>query len=191
MDREPDETEFLKHLRSEKLKAEEARTTYTLRKIAYATTLLGLGSLDDHPTRDDYTLIQIRSVHKFEFPACFDVPGAGHVAGLESTTDTLYKELEEELNLDRDDIYDPEMVGSYDYRGPSSDPILRNVEFRVVFRSRLKADRLSRIGFVDREVAAVSVFALSEIEAIINTYPERVASGLTESFPVYLRGKSK
>ena len=42
----PNETEFLKHLRSEKLKAEEARTTYTLRKLAYATTLLGLGSLD-------------------------------------------------------------------------------------------------------------------------------------------------
>lgn len=145
----------------------------------------------DHPTRDDYTLVQVRSVHKFESPACFDVPGAGHVVGLESTTDTLYKELEEELDLDRDDIYDPEMVGSYDYRGPSSDPILRNVEFRVVFQSRLKADRLSSIGFVDREVSAISVFALSELEAIINTYPERVASGLTESFPIYLRGKSK
>jgi hypothetical protein len=45
MDR-PNETEFLKHLRSEKLKAEEARTTYTLRKLAYTTTLLGLGSLN-------------------------------------------------------------------------------------------------------------------------------------------------
>jgi len=145
----------------------------------------------DHPTRDDYTLVQVRSVHKFESPGCFDVPVAGHVAGLESTTDTLYKELEEELDLDRGDIYVPEMVGSYDYRGPSSDPILRNVEFRVVFQSCLKADRLSSIGFVDREVSAISVFALSELEAIINTYPERVASGLTESFPIYLRGKSK
>jgi len=42
----PNETEFLKHLHTEKLKAEEARATYTLRKLAYATTLLGLGSLD-------------------------------------------------------------------------------------------------------------------------------------------------
>jgi hypothetical protein len=41
-----EETEFIKHLHTEKLKAEEARTTYTLRKLAYATTLLGLGSLD-------------------------------------------------------------------------------------------------------------------------------------------------
>jgi len=145
----------------------------------------------DHPARDDYTLIQVRGVDKFESPGCFDIPVAGHVVGLESTTGTLYKELEEELDLDRDDIYVPEMIGSYDYRGPLSDPILRNVEFRVVFQSRLKADRLSSIGFVDREVAAISVFALSELEAIINTYPDRVASGLTESFPVYLRGKSK
>jgi len=145
----------------------------------------------DHPTRDDYTLVQVRGVHKFESPGCFDVPVAGHVVGLESTTDTLYKELEEELDLDRDDICDPEMVGSYNYHEPWSNPRLRNVEFRVVFQSRLKAGRLSRIGFVDREVAAISVFALSELEAIINTYPERVASGLTESFLVYLRGKSK
>lgn len=42
----PDATEFLKHLRSEKLKAEEARTTYTVNKLAYATALLGLGSLN-------------------------------------------------------------------------------------------------------------------------------------------------
>ena len=41
-----DKTDFLKHLRSEKLKAQEARTTYTLKKLTYATTLLGLGSLN-------------------------------------------------------------------------------------------------------------------------------------------------
>jgi hypothetical protein len=41
-----EETEFIKHLHAEKLKAEKARTEYTLRKLAYATTLLGLGSLN-------------------------------------------------------------------------------------------------------------------------------------------------
>ena len=39
------ETEFLKHLREEKLAAEDLRGTYTLRKLAYATALLGVGSL--------------------------------------------------------------------------------------------------------------------------------------------------
>lgn len=46
MDRRQDETDFLKHLRSEKLKAQESRMTYTLKKLAYATTPLGLGSLN-------------------------------------------------------------------------------------------------------------------------------------------------
>jgi hypothetical protein len=40
------ETEFVKHIHQEKLKAQEARTTFTLRKLAYATALLSLGSLD-------------------------------------------------------------------------------------------------------------------------------------------------
>ena len=35
MDKERNATEFLKHLRSEKLKAQEARTSYTLKKLAY------------------------------------------------------------------------------------------------------------------------------------------------------------
>ena len=39
------ETEFLKHLREEKLAAEDLRGKYTLRKLAYATALLGVGSL--------------------------------------------------------------------------------------------------------------------------------------------------
>jgi len=46
MDKKPDEEGFLKHLRSEKLKAQEWRTTYTFKKLAYATALLGLGSLN-------------------------------------------------------------------------------------------------------------------------------------------------
>lgn len=46
MDKKTNEEEFLKHLRSEKLKAQEWRTTYTFKKLAYATALLGLGSLD-------------------------------------------------------------------------------------------------------------------------------------------------
>lgn len=141
----------------------------------------------DHPTRDDYTLVQVRAVNKIEFPGCFDVPAAGHIVGLELPTDTLFKELEEELNLGRDDIYDIEMIGSYDYGESLSNSDLRNVEFRAVFQSRLKANGLSKIRFADREVAAISVFALSELQALIGAFPERVASGLTESFPIYLR----
>ena len=45
MENETQGSEFIKHLHAEKLKAQEWRTTYTLRKLAYATALLGIGSL--------------------------------------------------------------------------------------------------------------------------------------------------
>lgn len=41
----PVDTDFLKQLHDEKLRAQEARTTYTLQKLIYATALLGIGSL--------------------------------------------------------------------------------------------------------------------------------------------------
>lgn len=143
----------------------------------------------DHPTLDDYTLVQVRGLDKFESPGLFDLPAAGHVAGLTSTMDTLFEELKGELNWSRDDIYGPELVDSYNYSEPLSNPTLRNVEFRLVFQCRLKADRLHKARFVDGEVAAISVFSISELRSLIHTFPERVASGLLESFPIYAKNK--
>ncbi len=143
----------------------------------------------DHPTLDDYTLVQVRGLDKFESPGLFDLPAAGHVAGLASTMDTLFEELKGELNWSRDDIYSPELVESYNYSEPLSNSDLRNNEFRLVFQCRLKADRLHKARFVDGEVAAISVFSLPELQTLINTYPERVASGLLESFPIYAKNK--
>ena len=45
MESTPQETEFLKHLREEKLQAQEARTQYVFKKLAYATALIGIGSI--------------------------------------------------------------------------------------------------------------------------------------------------
>lgn len=40
-----DETEFIKHLHEEKLKAQETRVMYTEKKLAYVTALLGVGTI--------------------------------------------------------------------------------------------------------------------------------------------------
>jgi isopentenyldiphosphate isomerase len=144
----------------------------------------------DHPVLDDYTLVQVRGVQKPESPGCFDVPAAGHVIALGSVEDALFKELEEELDLSQDDIDDLEMIGNYDYRDSLGNLGRHNVEFRVVFRSRLRNDALCKIRFADGEVAAISVFALSELEAMIGAFPGRIASGLAASFPMYLRSRS-
>ena len=146
----------------------------------------------DHPQVDDYTLVQVRGLGKVESPGCFDLPAAGHIAGLALTTDTLLKELEEELGLDRNDIVNLEQIGCYEYEGVEDGSGVHNVEFRTVFRSRLKDGRLDGIRFVDGEVAAVCLFTMRELEVLLDTFPEMVASGLRASFPIYLgsRGNS-
>lgn len=43
MDTQSNGTEFVKHLREEKLAAQQTRSLYTQKKLAYVTTLFGLG----------------------------------------------------------------------------------------------------------------------------------------------------
>jgi len=143
----------------------------------------------DHPTAVEYTLVQVRGFDKTESPGQFDLPTAGHVVGLDTTTNTLIKELEEELGLSQDDILALQPVGSYEYCGAMDEPGFRNVEFRAIYIGCLKPDALDKARFVDHEVAALSVFSLSEIETLIERFPERVASGLAGSFPMYLKNK--
>lgn len=141
----------------------------------------------DHPTLEDYTLIQVRGVHKIQYPGCFGVPTAGHIVEFTPVMDSLLKELREELNLTHHDIDELKKIGSYDHQDVVGQPGVHNVEFRIVFRGRLKKDGLLKARFADGEVAALAFFALSELEALIEAFPERVSSGLMASLPVYLR----
>jgi isopentenyldiphosphate isomerase len=140
----------------------------------------------DHPAAKDYTLIQVRGWDKAEAPGCFDLPCAGHVSGLETVDGALFKELEEELGLDRNDVSVPELLGTCEYRDAEGTPTLYNVEYRAVYRSRLRPGALSKIRFVDGEVGAVALFAVPEVQAMLDAVPERVASGLAGSWPLYL-----
>ena len=105
---------------------------------------------------------------------------------LETVEEALFKELEEELGLHRSDVSAPISLGSYEYRGNQNDPALYNVEYRAVYHSRLQPGALSRIRFVDGEVAAVALFAVADVQTTIDTAPERVASGLARSWALYL-----
>ena len=139
----------------------------------------------DHPTAEGYTLLQVRGLNKTETPGCFDMPCAGHVTGLQSVEDALLEELAQELGLDRCDISPPQSLGSYEYRGAINDPVLYNVEYRALHRSRLRPGALSRIRFVDHEVAGLTLFAVSEVQALLEAAPDRVASGLSASWSLY------
>jgi 8-oxo-dGTP pyrophosphatase MutT (NUDIX family) len=143
----------------------------------------------DHPAADEYTLLQVRSLNKVEAPGCFDLPAAGHIAGIAPPGDALFQELEEELGLTLADVCDVRPIGSYDHTDPVRRSGLRNAEYRAVFAGRLRAGALSRIRFVDGEVAAVALFSRVEIQMLLNSRPERVASGLAHSWSFYLAAR--
>jgi isopentenyldiphosphate isomerase len=144
----------------------------------------------DHPTLTDHTLVQVRGVDKAESPGCFDLPMAGHVVGLELVEKTLFTELAEELRLERDALCGLTRLGSYEYRQPPGQPSFRNAEYRVVFWSRLITDAWLKVSAADDEVAAIAAFSLAELEGMLARFPERIASGLKASFPLYLEHKA-
>lgn len=144
----------------------------------------------DHPTSVDHTLIQIRSSERYESPLSFDLPLAGHAAGTASVRDTLFKELKEELGLDKSKLVDLHQIGSYNFEDCDSQKGLRNTEYRQVFRCYIKPETFLNIQLASEEVAGIAVVSLMELEMIIKTSPERVASGLQGSFAFYLENHS-
>jgi 8-oxo-dGTP pyrophosphatase MutT (NUDIX family) len=139
----------------------------------------------DPPHLEGHTLVQVRGMDKFESPGAFDIPCAGHVDGLDSHTESLVKELGEELNLSLHDLDDLRLLAHYNSDAPMQDCGSLNYEHRVLYRARLKPEAAGRIRFNDGEVAALAVFSLPELHALSKRYPERVASGLGDALGFY------
>ena len=60
MEDEAQETRFLEHLHEEKLLTLEARTKYTLQKLAFVTGLMGLGLLNITVGKIDFSYLKRR-----------------------------------------------------------------------------------------------------------------------------------
>jgi 8-oxo-dGTP pyrophosphatase MutT (NUDIX family) len=142
----------------------------------------------DLPSPSKLTMIQVRSGSRLESPGCFDLPVAGHRVNLDSIHETLVAELNEETNIEIDALEEMEAIGEYNFSSSSDGSRLLNNEYRVVFRSRLKRiDSLANLKLPLREVAAMSFFSIPELRNIVTVFPERIASGLSASLPLYLR----
>lgn len=140
----------------------------------------------DHPDHPAYTLVQIRSVGKAHYPGCMDIPAAGHISGMERPDDALLAETSQELGLDERYLRLVRPIGSYESVDVSPEQELVDAEFRAVYAARLTAEGLLCARFTDGEVAALAVCEVGELEALMRVFPDRVASGLRDSWPLYL-----
>lgn len=140
----------------------------------------------DPPNWDGYTLVQVRSLDKFESPGSFDIPCAGHITGVDGVQQALVKELGEELNLGLDDFARIEMLGESCAPPVRGDHLLQNHEYRYLFRAVLKPQSAEKIRFADGEVAGLCVFSVTELRNFVKQFPERVAGGLLHAIDHYL-----
>ncbi|HEX9017652.1 MAG TPA: NUDIX domain-containing protein [Anaerolineaceae bacterium] len=180
--------------REELLEGGEFSGTPVLLAARWLCHLVGLrhGTVEifiDPPDRPGYTLVQVRGMSKFEAPGAFDIPCAGHIDGVDSAEASLAKELSEELNLGPGDLEDLRLVARYNSfsaqaeSSPASPSV--NNEHRVLYRAQLKPEAASRIQFTDGEVAGLIIFAVGELRALVQKYPQRVASGLSDAIGFY------
>jgi len=140
----------------------------------------------DHPLLADHVLVQVRGVDKAEAPACFDLPVAGHVAGMSTLKASLMRECEEELGLEHDQISDLRRIGSYeDHAHLEPLPGFWNVEYRTLYRGRLVEEAWLRLCSPSDEVAGIAAFSLARLRELMLRFPDRVASALGDSWPLF------
>lgn len=140
----------------------------------------------DLSNSEDLTLVQVRSAKKAKSPGCFDLPVSGHRANQDSIEKTLATELKEEAGFQVSDLGRLAAIGEYEFSAESSSTDFPDNEYRVVYRCHLKEDkRLHSLRIEEGEVAAISIFSISELRLMMATFPERMASGLTASFRFY------
>ncbi len=141
----------------------------------------------DPPVLEGHTLVQVRGMDKVLAPGAFDIPCAGHVSGVDGVEESLHKELGEELNLRIDDLEKLSLVARYASQAHDyAEDGLVNVEYCYLFRAGLKPHTVPNIRFNDGEVAGLAVFNVNELRGLVQRYPERVASGLSDSLRFYL-----
>ena len=141
----------------------------------------------DHPTRSEYTFVQLRSFDKCGYPGCFDIPVGGHIKDHVLRETSLTEELYEELGLDLSrDVEGLTQIGTYDYVDATIRAEVVDMEHRTLYVGLLREEALGRFHFTDGEVAALCLFSVHEVQLLLERHPEQTASGLLDSFSYYL-----
>jgi isopentenyldiphosphate isomerase len=140
----------------------------------------------DHPNLSGFTLVQVRGACKAEAPGRFDLPVAGHIDGLLSEQEALYKEMFEELSLRPEDLLELELLTRYSEENEGgSGSSFRNAEHHVIYRCRVSEKAIARLKPGAGEVAAIACFSIDELAALMRKFPDHFASGIKNSFKYY------
>jgi len=148
-------------------------------------------------------ILQRRSQTKEEWPGAIDMAVAGHVSVSDDGSqtgfvDSAWKEISEEIGLDRSDAATKFVDGAlipigdpyFCFEGDSlKNPPFLDAEVRQIFAATLTGDGLASIRFADKEVDGLLLVTEEMAWRIIRQ--ENIASGLRYSLPRYLDWREK
>lgn len=174
-------------------------TVTELRASRWLCHLLGLRHRSVHvllqwhsPSMGNVFIFQIRSWQKIDSPGCVDISVGGHVTcNVDSPTaiDSAYREMNEELGLDKQNLIDKHLLFKAGYESYDEDDSkdFHNAEWRDVYLGRLDTNEFNRLRFIDNEVVGLYLCPESEAERLLSQTIIPIASALKLSLPYCLQ----
>jgi isopentenyldiphosphate isomerase len=141
------------------------------------------------PSMGNVFVFQVRSWQKSDSPGHLDISVGGHVTADTVSPlgiDSAYREMKEELGLDRNDLMDKELLfrAGYESYDRNESQGFYNAEWRDVYVGVL--ENLNKFGFSDGEVVGLYLCPESEAENLLSQTFIPLASALRLSLPLCL-----
>ena len=133
-------------------------------------------------------VFQVRSWSKATSAGEVDISVGGHVAAGANAKDTAYREMEEELGLERAHLRDGRLAYCTGYENREEADAHWDVEWREVYIGEIGAEVLENMHFKDGEVVGLYLCPEAQAQNLIDQKTIPIASGLEHSLPHGLNG---
>jgi 8-oxo-dGTP pyrophosphatase MutT (NUDIX family) len=139
----------------------------------------------DSPQFGRTFILQVRSWAKSDSPGHLDISVGGHVKGNNSSEDTAYKEMKEELGIAKSDLMVRHLsyVGGYESFNSRENDNFYNAEWRDVYVGELTTRNLGKIQFKDKEVVGLYLCPNGQARKLLKQDKIPIASALDLSLP--------
>ncbi|MHA2254107.1 MAG: NUDIX domain-containing protein, partial [Candidatus Kariarchaeaceae archaeon] len=121
-----------------------------------------------------------------------DISVGGHVVGdgPNTTFETAYREMEEELGLIDGDLKDGELsfISGYESYDENKRQNFYNAEWRDILLGEITTEGFDKIRFSDKEVVGLYLCPISEANNLLTQKTMSIASALRLSLPKCLKG---
>lgn len=145
------------------------------------------------PGLGEVFILQVRNWDKADYPGHLDISVGGHVnnASNDDSLHAAYKEMEEELGVQQQDLVDQKLhfIKGYVNYNKREDANFYNAEWRDVYIGEISNQGLQKIHFKDNEVVGIYLCPEREVHNLLKQKFFPIANALECSLPFCLEEK--